>query len=72
MVVPAGEAVTLRVSVPEAGAVELPELGLSSPAEPLTPARFDILLDDAGAQPVRFIPAGGDAARLLGRIVARY
>jgi len=71
IVVPAGEAVTVNVAVPEPGAVELVGLGLSSPAEPLTPARFDLLLDDPGAHRVRFTPAGGDP-RSLGRIVARY
>ena len=36
---------TLLVSVPAPGDVEIPGLGLLEPAEPLTPARFDILAE---------------------------
>ena len=71
LIVRAGEAVTLQVPVPDPGLVELLGLGLSSPAEPLTPARFELLIDDPGVHRVRFTPAGSDAPRYLGRLVAR-
>jgi hypothetical protein len=66
-----GEAVSVQVPVPEPGLVELPGLGLSSPAERPTPARFDLLINDPGIYRVRFTPAGAGASRYLGRIVAR-
>ena len=72
VVVHTGEAATLDVSVPEPGTVELVGLGLSSAAEPLTPARFDLLIEDPGVHAVRFTPAADGLPRVLGRIVARY
>ncbi len=71
LVLRTGEAVTVQVPVPEPVVVELLGLGLSSPAEPLTPARFDLLIDDPGVHRVRLTPAGADPPRFLGRIVAR-
>ena len=67
----AGQARTLLVAVPTPGQVELPELGLSAPAEPLTPARFEILVEDRGSYRVDFLPAGGSEARSLGALVVR-
>ena len=66
-----GEAATLFVAVPEAGRVDLPTLGLSSAAEPLTPARFELLTDDPRRHSVRFTPAAGGESRRFGRIVVR-
>jgi hypothetical protein len=56
-----GSAATIQVSVPEPGTVAIPGLGLSAPAEPLTPARFDILATDAGRFEVVFAPAAGES-----------
>jgi hypothetical protein len=55
--VAAGRAVTLMVSVPAIGEVDVPVLGLTGPAEPATPARFDLLADRPGLYAVRFTPA---------------
>ena len=65
------QAVTLLVSVPEAGQVQLEELGLSAAAQPLTPARFDLLIDEPGVYPAVFTPAGSEVSRGLGRLVVR-
>jgi hypothetical protein len=66
-----GEAVTLHVAVPEAGEVELEGLGLTAVAEPLTPARFDLLIEQPGVYVARFTAAGADTSRDLGRLVVR-
>ena len=42
----ADRAATLTVAVEAAGTVEIPRLGLSASAEPLTPARFDVLASE--------------------------
>lgn len=67
-----GVAATVEVEVDEAGQVEIPLLGLSGSAEPLTPARFDVLPPDEGAYEILFTPASGDEARPAGtlRVVA--
>jgi hypothetical protein len=67
----AGEAATLVVAVPEAGQVELFTLGLSSPAEPLTPARFDLLLRQPASYDVTFTPAESGTTRDIGRLLVR-
>jgi hypothetical protein len=56
-----GSAATIEVSVAEPGTVAIPGLGLSAPAEPLTPARFDILASDAGRYELVFAPAAGES-----------
>ena len=63
-----GVAASVEVSVDEPGQVSLPLLGLTSSAEPLTPARFDVLATDAGAYPVVFTPAQGDEEREVGTL----
>ena len=62
--------VTVKAAVP--GQVEVEGLGLSAPAEPLTPARFEVLAARPGQHPVRFTPVGGGATRSAGtlRVVA--
>jgi hypothetical protein len=61
----------VAVEVDRPGLVELEGLGLSAPAEPLTPARFDVLVARPGSFPVTFVPAGrGDPAR-VGTLVVR-
>lgn len=69
MRLPAGDAATVRVSVDEAGSVEIPDLGLSAPADPVTPARFDVLASRPGRYPLIFSPAGGGASEPAGRLV---
>ena len=55
------------VAVPEPGQVELKGLGLSAPADPLTPARFDVLAMAAGRRvQVLFTGADERAPRRLG------
>ena len=64
----AGEAATLEVAVTEPGNVEIPELGLSAPAAPLTPARFDVLPAEPGDYEIVFT-APGDDSQPAGRLV---
>ncbi len=64
----AGEAATLEVAVTEPGNVEIPELGLSAPAAPLTPARFEVLPAEPGAYEIVFT-AAGDETEPAGRLV---
>ena len=61
-----GEAATLEVSVDEPGQVEIPLLGLSDSAEPVTPARFDIFASEAGRYQIGFTPASGNESRPAG------
>jgi hypothetical protein len=65
----AGDAATLEVSVPEAGTVEIADMGLSAVADPFTPARFDVFPTKPGRYPVRFIPAGNGADEPAGTLV---
>jgi hypothetical protein len=66
----AGEAATLEVAVEEPGTVEIPDMGLSAVAEPLTPARFDVLGTRPGRYELLFTPAGGDReSEPAGRLV---
>jgi hypothetical protein len=57
---------TVMVEVARPGQVELAGLGLTSPAEPLTPARFDVFATRAGRYAVRFLPARSTEARTVG------
>ena len=61
-----GAAASVEVSVEEPGLVSIPLLGLSGPAEPVTPARFDVLVPNAGNYPIVFTPALGDEEREVG------
>ena len=63
---PAGRAAVVRVSVPKPGEVELEGLGLSAPAEPLTPARFEVLATEQDRHRVRFRPVEGGEERTAG------
>lgn len=60
----AGQAATLFVEVEEPGQVAIPDLGLAAAAEPLTPARFDVLTRQTGRHPIEFEPAGADDAQV--------
>lgn len=64
-----GRAATVSVEVETPGMVAIPGLGVSAAAEPLTPARFDVLTDAAGRYEVEFAPADGDEARKAGTLV---
>src|SRR4051812_455205 len=55
-----GRSAVVTVKVRKPGQVELEGLGLSAAAEPLTPARFDLLADEPGRHDVRFSPATGE------------
>ena len=54
------------VAVPGPGQVELRGLGLNAPADPLTPARFDVLASAGGRVDVLFTRAGDARPRRLG------
>ena len=66
-----GAAANVEVSVEEPGLVSIPLLGVSAPAEPVTPARFDLLVSQAGTYPVVFTPAQGDEEREVGTLKVR-
>jgi hypothetical protein len=66
---PAGRAATLEVAVEEPGSVALPGLGLSAPADPVTPARFEVLPAREGDYEIEFSPAGGGPSVPAGRLV---
>jgi hypothetical protein len=66
----AGQAATVSVEVQEAGQVDIADLGMTATAEPLTPARFDVLTRATGRHPITFLPAGDEAAvQRLGTLV---
>jgi hypothetical protein len=65
----AGDAVTLEVSVDQAGTVDIPDLGLSAAADDLTPARFDLFAATPGTYRLKFTPAAGDQVEPAGRLV---
>jgi hypothetical protein len=69
--VEAGQPATVLVKSEEPGLVEIPDLGESASAEPLTPARFDLLVSEAGRYDIAFTPAGGDASSAAGTLVVR-
>jgi hypothetical protein len=62
----AGQPAEVTVAVDRPGQVELDGLGLSAPAEPLTPARFEVLAPRATRADVLFVPAGAAASRRIG------
>jgi hypothetical protein len=65
----AGQAATLEVAVSEPGSVEIPDMGLTATADPLTPARFDVLASRPGRYPLAFTPARGESAEPAGSLV---
>ena len=58
-----GRPATLIVSVTGPGQVDIPKLGLVQPAEPLTPARFDLLISTPDRIRVFLRPASGNNVR---------
>lgn len=69
--VTAGRASTVVVEVDEPGQVEIPDLGLSAPGDPLTPARFEVFGAEAGTHEVLFTSASGDEATEVGTLAVR-
>jgi hypothetical protein len=65
----AGRSASVEVAVKEPGQVTIPKLGLTGSADPLTPARFYVLVTAAGRFPIEFIPAGSDESRAAGTLV---
>ena len=65
----AGQAATVVVEVPEPGQVSIDSLGMTSTAEPTTPARFDVLTSAAGRYPITFLPAGSSESLSAGTLV---
>jgi hypothetical protein len=64
----AGLPATVTVQVSEPGEVALEGLGLDTSAEPLTPARFEVLAQRPARHRVRFTPAGHDEATTVGTL----
>jgi hypothetical protein len=60
----AGQAATVFVEVEEPGQVEIADLGISASAEPLTPARFELLTRATGRYPITFTPAAAEDERV--------
>jgi hypothetical protein len=69
--VDAGQPATVLVETDEPGLVEIPDLGQSASAEPLTPARFELLVSDAGRYGIEFKPAADDTSSAAGTLVVR-
>ena len=65
----AGTAATVEVAVSEPGSVDIPDMGLTASADPVTPARFDLLPTRPGRYPLLFTPASGDTAEPAGSLV---
>jgi len=63
-----GRRTVVTVDVENPGQIELDGLGLSAAAEPLTPARFDLLALRAGRYDVLYTPAGELANRRAGAL----
>jgi hypothetical protein len=64
-----GTPATVTTTVEAPGQVELDGLGLTAPAEPRTPATFDVLANEPGRYAVLFTPAGATEAKRLGTLV---
>jgi hypothetical protein len=55
-----GQAATVLVDVETPGDVDIPSLGLTEPAEPLTPAMFEVRVTDPGSHPIMVQPAASE------------
>ena len=66
-----GRPATIVVEVKAAGQAELDGLGLSEPATPETPARFELLPDEPGVHPVVFTPAASGVRTRAGTLIIR-
>jgi hypothetical protein len=63
-----GRPAAVVVAVREPAEVGIPSLGLTQPAEPLTPARFDVLVPDAGRHRIVRRPASGGPTAVAGTL----
>jgi hypothetical protein len=66
-----GQPATVLVEVDEPGLVEIADLGLSAPAGPLTPARFEILTSDPDRLEITFTAVEDDVPGPAGTLVVR-
>ncbi len=66
--VPARRAATVTITAYEPGQVEIERLGLSAPAEPNGPARFDLLTGSPETYAVTFTPVETGERRKIGVI----
>ena len=66
-----GQAATVLVEVDEPGQAAIEDLGVSAAAEPLTPARFELLASRPGRYPIVFTPASGGEPLEAGTLVVR-
>jgi len=66
--VPAGRAATVTITAYEPGQVEIERLGLTAPAEPNGPARFDLLTESPEKYAVTFTPVATSEVRKIGVI----
>lgn len=55
-----GQPATVLVGVETPGEVDIPSLGLTEPAEPLTPAVFELLVTDLGSHAIVVQPAASE------------
>ena len=67
----AGQPATVLVEVDEPGLVEISDLGLNAPAEPLTPARFEIPASDPDRLEITFTAVEDDVPEPAGTLVVR-
>lgn len=67
----AGQPATVLVEVDEPGLVEIADLGLSAPAQPLTPARFEVLTSDPRRIAITFTPVQSNTPDEVGTLVVR-
>jgi hypothetical protein len=64
----ANRAAEITVEVPQPAQVELVGLGLTAAGEPLTPARFELLVRRPGRYDVKVTPSGDGQARSAGTL----
>jgi hypothetical protein len=67
----AGQPAAVLVEVDEPGLVVIADLGLSAPAEPLTPARFEIRTSNPERLEITFTPVEDDVPGPAGTLVVR-
>ena len=65
-----GRPATVIVQVSEPGEVSVEGLGLVATAEPLTPARFEVLGREPGRHRIRFTPAGSGGEATTAGVLA--
>jgi hypothetical protein len=66
-----GRPAVVFVEVDEPGLVEIPDLGRSAAADPLTPARFDLLVSEPGRFDITFTAADGSVSEPAGTLAVR-